>query len=289
MVSGIGCPECRLPLERLRCASCGVEYAVRDGIPWLVCRTRPSAARQATYYDEAVDAEFEITRPHGTPRLYGRLLREKFRRSVRGVELCGRSVLVVCAGSGMDAEFLARSGACVTTVDISHGAATRTLERARRAGFDLVPLVADVERLPFVDASFDVVYVHDGLHHLDRPERGLEEMTRVARHAVCVTEPARAAVTAAAVRLGLAEAVEDAGNVVERLDAGRVVRVLGRSGFRPVRVERYAMLYRHEPGAAMRFLSLAPVYPLVLATFLFANRVLGRVGNKLVVVGVREG
>jgi SAM-dependent methyltransferase len=286
-VSPTVCPECRLPLEQLLCRRCGAKYPVRDGIPVLVGGGRTSAAGQATYYDEAVDAEFEITRPHGTPRLYGWLLREKFRRSVHGIELRGRSVLVVCAGSGMDAEFLARSGARVATVDISQGAAARTLERARRTGFDVTAIVADVERLPFPDESFDLVYVHDGLHHLDSPERGLEEMTRVARHAVSVTEPARAAVTAAAVKVGLAESVEDAGNVVERLDPDRVVGVLERAGFRPIRVERYAMLYRHEPGAPMRVLSLTPIYPFVLAAFRVANRVFGSVGNKLVVVGMR--
>jgi SAM-dependent methyltransferase len=287
MSRALVCPECRSPLDRLLCASCGVAYPQHDGIPCLLGDAQPSATLQASYFDDAVDAEFEITRPHGTPRLYGWLLREKFRRSVRGVEIQGRSVLVVCAGSGMDAEFLARSGAHVTTVDISHGAAVRSRERARRAAIDLAPYVADAEQLPFADASFDIVYVHDGLHHLERPERGLEEMTRVARHAVCVTEPARAAVTAAAVKLGVAEEVEEAGNLVERLDPSQVVSVLGRAGFRPVRVERYAMLYRHEPGVAMRLLSLAPVYPVVLAAFRIANAVAGRIGNKLVVVGER--
>jgi ubiquinone/menaquinone biosynthesis C-methylase UbiE len=281
------CPGCRSPLNRLLCASCGVAYPQRDGIACLLGDAQPSAALQAAYFDDAVDSEFEITRPHGTPRLYRWLLREKFRRSVRGLELQGRSVLVVCAGSGMDAEFLACSGAHVTTVDISHGAAARTRERARRAAIDLAPYVGDVERLPFADASFDIVYVHDGLHHLELPERGLEEMTRVARHAVCVTEPVRAAVTAAAVKLGLAEEVEEAGNPVERLDPRQVVSVLGRAGFRSVRVERYAMLYRHEPGRSMRLLSLAPIYPLVLAALRIANVLLGRIGNKLVVVGER--
>jgi SAM-dependent methyltransferase len=282
------CPDCRSPLDRLRCASCVVTYRERDGIPCLHAEERPSAALQAAYFDDVVDEEFEITRPHGTPRLYGWLLREKFRRSVRGLELRGRSVLVVCAGSGMDAEFLARSGARVTTVDISPRAAARTRERARRAGIDLASYVADVERLPFAERSFDVAYVHDGLHHLEQPERGLEEMTRVARDAVCITEPARAALTAAAMRFGLAEEIEEAGNVVQRLDAGRVVSVLARAGFGRVQVERYAMVYRHEPGTSMRLLSLAPVYPLVLAAFHVANLLLGRAGNKLAVVGERS-
>ena len=63
--------------------------------------------------------------------------------------------------------------------------------------------------------------VHDGLHHLDDPYRALDEMARVARHELVVMEPARAVLTRLAVTLGLAAAVEPAGNVVRRLSAAR--------------------------------------------------------------------
>ncbi|MCA1571279.1 MAG: class I SAM-dependent methyltransferase [Chloroflexi bacterium] len=36
---------------------------------------------------------------------------------------------------------------------------------ARRGG----AVVADVEHLPYADRSLDMVYVHDGLHHLSDP------------------------------------------------------------------------------------------------------------------------
>jgi ubiquinone/menaquinone biosynthesis C-methylase UbiE len=39
--------------------------------------------------------------------------------------------------------------------------------------------VADAERLPFEDASFDVVYSKDSLHHMNSPERALSEYRRV--------------------------------------------------------------------------------------------------------------
>ena len=64
-------------------------------------------------------------------------------------------------------------------------------ERGRRFNVSLIPVVADVERLPFADDSFDLVFVHDGLHHLEDPMVGLREMARVARRAVSVNEPAR--------------------------------------------------------------------------------------------------
>ena len=112
-------------------------------------------------------------------------------------------------------------------------------------------------------------------------------MARVARRAVCVTEPAQASVTRLAVRLGLALEREEAGNRVARLTTGEVARELASHGFRILRAERYAMLYRHEPGLPMRALSLPLVFPLARAGLLAVNRLVGRFGNKLVVVGVK--
>ncbi len=247
-------------------------------------------AGQAEYFDRAVAEEFEITRPHGTPRLYSFLLHEKFRRATAPIRphLIGASALTVCGGSGMDAEFLARAGARVVASDISLGAARRTRERARRYGLDITPVVADVERLPFADGSFDVVLVHDGLHHLERPQVGLVEMARVARRWVSVTEPAQAAATSVAVCAGVALEREEAGNRVARLTPAEVVEVLRATGFRPIVAKRYAMYYRHEPGAVSRALSQRGVFPLVRAGWRMANAVVGRFGNKLVVVAERE-
>src|SRR5205085_1593857 len=101
------------------------------------------------------------TRPHGTPALHEWLLREKFRRSVSDIwsGLRGATILVVCGGSGLDAEFLAESGARILATDVSLGALARASQRARRYGFELEVACADAECLPFPDSSFDFVYV----------------------------------------------------------------------------------------------------------------------------------
>lgn len=309
------CPVCRGPLrvdsEQYACAGCGSTYPVVDGIPVLVSDRALAGhdeidhhgthagngggggahkAAQAEHFDREVTEEFEISRPHGTARLYGFLLRQKFRRATApiGAGMIGASALTVCGGSGMDAEFLARAGATVMASDISLGAARRTRERARRYGLDIAPLVADVERLPFADHSFDVVLVHDGLHHLERPYVGLAEMARVARRWVSVSEPARAAATAVAARLGLALEREESGNRVARLTPAEVGEVLRTAGFRPLLIDRYAMYYRHEPGPVFRVLSGRGIYPVARAAWRVANAVIGRFGNKLVVVAERE-
>jgi SAM-dependent methyltransferase len=188
----------------------------------------------------------------------------------------------------MDAEFLARAGGSVVSADISVEAARRTRERARRFGVTISPVVADVERLPFADRSFDLVYVHDGLHHLERPLAGLHEMARVARRAVSINEPARAAATRVAVRLGISYDVEDAGNRVERIDPEELAVALREDGFSVVQIERYAMYYRHEPGAVFRFLSREPFFTAARTSLGVFNWAAGSVGNKSTLQAVRS-
>lgn len=286
------CPRChgvlRSGADGLACLGCSATYAVDQTIPIVIAGRDGRAAEQAAWFDDAVDAEYEISRPHGTPPFHRWLLADKFRRSTRGLDLRGCTALAVCAGSGMDAEFLARAGATVIAADISPGAARRAGERARRFGLAVSPIVADVQQLPFADGSVDVVYVHDGLHHLEDPVAGLREMARVARRAVCVSEPAEARLTRAAVRAGVALEREEAGNRVARLSEAEVCGVLTRSGFDVVHAERYGMFYRHEPGLPSLILSTPVIFQLAKTVMRLANSVGGRIGNKLAVVAVRS-
>ncbi len=295
LLSLLACPACRESLSRsgpaLACEGCGRLFEIAGGIPILLAEESDDALklRQARHFDDEQADELEIERPHGTPRLYEWQYLEKFRRSVSrlGALLPRATALTVCGGSGMDAEFLARAGCVVISSDISLGAARRAQERARRYGLPITPVVADAERLPFADRAVDLVSVHDGLHHLERPLVGLAEMTRVAGRAVSVTEPARAAVTALAVRLGLALEVEEAGNRVARLTLDELTTGLRKSGFQVLEAERFAMYFRHRPGRVIAALSSPVLFPLMTLGFRAANGVAGPLGNKLTVQAVR--
>jgi ubiquinone/menaquinone biosynthesis C-methylase UbiE/uncharacterized protein YbaR (Trm112 family) len=307
LVETLACPVCSGALSErgdgattLSCTVCEVHYPRRHGIPILLPpefqgrssadgEPMPHKPQQVAFFDQDPLDDFGVTRPRGAPELYGWLLREKFRRSALGLEhlLPGSTALTICGGSGLDAEFLADAGARVILSDISLGVVLQARERVRRFGLDIELVVADAEALPFRDASIDIVYVHDGLHHLEQPAVGLTEMARVARRAVSVTEPARALATAAAVRLGWAEHEEEAGNPVRRMTIEEIVLELTRRGFRPVFPHRYAMYYRHWPGRGVRALSNPALLPLATAAFAATNRVLGRYGNKLAVQAVR--
>jgi SAM-dependent methyltransferase len=287
------CPVCLGSLtwssEGARCTRCARKYEAHDGIPILLADVAGHKEQQARFFDEA-DAEFEIERPAQTPRFYRSLIESKFSRSVSAIRpmVTGATALNVCGGSGMDAEYIAKLGARVVLADISPGAAKRAQERARRHGFALTVVVADVERLPFADQSIDLVYVHDGLHHLEDPLVGLAEMARVARVAISVNEPARAAATRMAVRVGLSVEREEAGNVVQRVDPDAIASGLETAGFAIVRKRRYAMVYRHEPRRGSVALSVPPLFHLAHGALGAFNAVLGGLGNKLTVQAVRR-
>jgi demethylmenaquinone methyltransferase/2-methoxy-6-polyprenyl-1,4-benzoquinol methylase len=290
------CPACRRDLDwqpqEVRCTGCSAAYEIVDGIPVL----RPAEIDdpgsqkdvQATFFDEA-DPEFEVTRPHGEPWLYRWLLAEKFRRSLEALPLPGEALtaVTICGGSGMDAEFLARVGASVISTDISLGAAQRTRERARRYKFDVLPVVADAESLPLRDRSVDLLYVHDGLHHLESPKAGLHEMLRTSRLAISINEPARAGATMLAARVGLSEHFEEAGNFIARLDQTTLAADVSAAGYEIVRSERYAMVYRHEPGRAARILSRPGLRNLTATALLAFNTIAGGIGNKLTLQALR--
>jgi SAM-dependent methyltransferase len=186
----------------------------------------------------------------------------------------------------MEAEFLARRGAQVLALDISEGAVHRAQARARRYGLDYLAVVGDVERLPVRTMAADIAFVHDGLHHLADPMDGVRELVRVARLAVCVNEPADAALTQLAVRIGLAVNEEEAGNAVRRLQAGTFRRELESTGLR-VHASRYLMYYGHEPGRVMRLVSRPGVFQVYQQFVETADLAAGRWGNKLSLVGIR--
>jgi uncharacterized protein YbaR (Trm112 family) len=300
------CPLCKGSLRRegteLTCNSCGHRYSIRDGIPILLADPAASEhdelahsahhgkEQQAAFFD-ARDEEFEVNRPHQTPALYRWLLDEKFRRGTESIRhsIAGSTALVVCGGSGMDAEYLARVGARVVSSDISVGAALRAKKRARRYNVPIEVLVADIEQLPFRNRTFEIVYVHDGLHHLGNPLAGLLEMARVSDKIVSVNEPSQALLTRLAVRAGLALDREESGNVVARLDLGELRSHLEAQGFQIANGHRYAMYYKHRPGPVMAALSRRPVLGFAKLLLRTADAALGQIGNKLTVQAVRTG
>lgn len=91
----------------------------------------------------------------------------------------GKSILEVGCGAGVDLARFAKGGADVTGVDLSASAIALA-----RANFEQQLLrgrfeIADGERLPFADDTFDLVFAHGVVQYTPDPRRLIEECRRV--------------------------------------------------------------------------------------------------------------
>ena len=246
----------------------------------------PQVKYQISFFDQKGLSEFEITRPHGTGRLYEFLIAYKMRAMARlvGASFSGQKLLNVCCGSGMEAEYFAKLGAEVFVLDLSSVALQGAEKRARRFGFSLRTIAGDAESLPFKSENFDFAFVHDGLHHLSQPEKAIKEMVRVARKGILFTEPADAFVTRIAVKLGIASDFEEAENFVYRFSTTKLKVLFSRLGLNHMRFKRYGMWYSHYPPRWFRVFESTFMYILFKIFFFLGNVILSQFGNKLAVI-----
>lgn len=128
--------------------------------------------REAAYYDDRFLIDYD-----------GRIGAEVRRdlRTLLGEVPSARRALDVACGTGYLAVGLAASGIAdeVHATDLSIRMVERTSENAARAGASLKVTLADAERLPYADASFDLVVARAALHHLPDPAASLREIRRV--------------------------------------------------------------------------------------------------------------
>lgn len=90
-------------------------------------------------------------------------------------------VLDVAAGNGNATLAAARRGCVVTSTDYVSSLLERGAERARAERLDVAFETADVEALPFADASFDAVVSTFGVMFAPDHTRSAAEMARVCR------------------------------------------------------------------------------------------------------------
>jgi demethylmenaquinone methyltransferase / 2-methoxy-6-polyprenyl-1,4-benzoquinol methylase len=115
-----------------------------------------------------------------------RLWRARTARRLRPIlQSSDALVLDICCGTGDLAFALARTG-CATIVgaDFSHAMLVRAHQKRRaqaaaRSGIPRAFIGADALRLPFAEASFDLVTTAFGFRNLANYEEGLNELRRV--------------------------------------------------------------------------------------------------------------
>jgi SAM-dependent methyltransferase len=93
--------------------------------------------------------------------------------------LRGKRVLDVGCGTGVDLVRFAQGGARVTGVDIADSAIGLARKNVAQRGLRAGLVVADGERLPFADGSFDYVFAHGVAQYTTDGPRLVREVHRV--------------------------------------------------------------------------------------------------------------
>jgi len=93
----------------------------------------------------------------------------------------GRSVLEVGCGAGVDLARFAKGGAEVIGVDLAASAIALARANFEQQGLQGRFEVANGERLPFPDNSFDLVFAHGVVQYTANPPQLVEECRRVLR------------------------------------------------------------------------------------------------------------
>jgi SAM-dependent methyltransferase len=145
----------------------------------------PANAAVRDYWNQHIH-DLEITKhPVGSPGFFADLDQYHFEklhhlpRLIRFDGYRGRAVLEVGCGAGTDLVRFARGGANVTGVDLSASAIALARENFAQQGLTADLREADGERLPFADATFDLVYAHGVVQYTSDPAALIRECHRV--------------------------------------------------------------------------------------------------------------
>jgi SAM-dependent methyltransferase len=138
-----------------------------------------------TYWERHIH-DLEITRhPVGSRGFFDDLDQyhfEKLHHLLRLVNFdgyAGRQVLEVGCGAGVDLARFARGGAVVTGIDVAQSAIDLARANFAQQGLAGEFHVADGERQPFPDNTFDLVYAHGVVQYTADPQRLVDECRRV--------------------------------------------------------------------------------------------------------------
>ena len=133
----------------------------------------PQPENDNLYFD--IQADFGITKHMGGQKATREL-----------VESChidqNKSLLVIGCGIGSSLVYIAKHFGCqITAIDISEGMIAKAKERIKKHGLEgkIIIKVADAQKLPFENNSFDAVICESVIAFLPDKQKGMKEFFRV--------------------------------------------------------------------------------------------------------------
>jgi ubiquinone/menaquinone biosynthesis C-methylase UbiE len=140
-----------------------------------------------SFWERTPCGSWDASAPEGTREYFDQIERRRYElepfihRFARFGETRGQRVLEIGVGLGTDHIQFARAGADLTGVDLTSKGIELVGRRLAIESLESDLQVADAERLPFADASFDVVYSWGVLHHTPDTPKAVKEAVRVLR------------------------------------------------------------------------------------------------------------
>jgi len=214
MLKGLVCPHCLGTLKkatwRLVCQKCREVYSTKKGI---LLMWRPEFEKKAKRrvnqdlsfsrkYVEAINkgkcqqlfgGEEEFFERETRKSLAARMVDKKALDTLKhlvNIDFHGLRVLDIGAGGGKEAVWLFSQGVKeICCLDISYDFLSLAKKRLRNKPVSFV--VANAEKLPFTNNSFDLAFFMGTLHHIVDHQKALAEVARVAKRIALVGEPVR--------------------------------------------------------------------------------------------------
>ncbi|MFA6098456.1 MAG: class I SAM-dependent methyltransferase [Patescibacteria group bacterium] len=177
------CPNCcqKLKIDEnlLHCLNCQAEYNNNDGILDLLTKNESKFRKiEQNFWDykyKNVTADFSDNRTF--------YFHDHFRRPLINLPN-GSLILELGCGTRADSMEIAKSGKVSIATDISIQALRNARDLAGKYGVlnRMKFILAEAEKLPFADNSFDGAMMAASFHHLENPAIGLQEMKRVVKN-----------------------------------------------------------------------------------------------------------
>jgi ubiquinone/menaquinone biosynthesis C-methylase UbiE len=163
--------------------------ALRASLPPRMPATQTEEQKGAVrrFWERTPCGSWDASAPEGTREYFDQIEQRRYElepfihRLARFDETRGKRVLEIGVGLGTDHVQFARAGAQLTGVDLTDKGIELVARRLELEDLRSDLRVADAERLPFEDGSFDVVYSWGVLHHTPDTPRAVAEAQRVLR------------------------------------------------------------------------------------------------------------